>query len=157
MIYLVDTNVLLRFADRSHPLHSLIRDTIRKLRRDGHSLQVTSQNCVEFWNVATRPIERNGFGLTPTNAERLLRLIERLFPMLPDSSKVYPEWRRLVVTFDVSGVQVHDARLVASMKVNGLSHILTLNVEDFRRYTSEGISAVAPGTVSETRPNNMST
>ena len=147
MLYLVDTNILLRFADRSHSLHPLIRTAIRKLRQDGHKLQITSQNCVEFWNVATRPVEKNGFGFTPSNADRLLQSIERLFPLLPDSPKVYEEWRRLVVTFAVSGVQVHDARLVAFMKVNTILHILTLNVEDFKRYTSEGIVAVAPGTI----------
>ncbi|NJK99908.1 MAG: type II toxin-antitoxin system VapC family toxin [Spirulinaceae cyanobacterium SM2_1_0] len=144
MIYLVDTNVLLRFVDRSHPLHPLLRTAIRELRQDGHKLQVFSQNCIEFWNVATRPIERNGFGLAPPETERLLQLIERLFPVLPDSSEIYKEWRRLVVAFGVSGVQVHDARLVALMKVNGISCILTLNVEDFKRYISEGIKAVAP-------------
>jgi len=119
------------------------------LRQDEHQLQIASQNCIEFWNVATGPLERNGFGLTPPEAARLLKLIERLFPVLPDSSEVYKEWRRLVVDFSVSGVQVHDARLVASMKVNDISHILTLNVEDFKRYISEGITAVTPGTVGE--------
>jgi len=150
VIYLVDTNVLLRFADRSHPLHPSIRTAIRKLRQDGHTLQVTSQNCIEFWNVATRPIEKNGFGLTPAQTERLLQLVERLFSMLPDSSEIYQEWRKLVVLFSVSGVQVHDARLVASMKVHHISHILTLNVEDFKRYMPEGIVAVAPKTVGAT-------
>jgi predicted nucleic acid-binding protein len=144
VLCLVDTNVLLRFADRSHPLHASLRTAVRRLRQDGYTLQITSQNCIEFWNVATRPIGKNGFGLTPTNAERLLELIERFFPVLPDSSEVYHEWRRLVVVFSVSGVQVHDARLVASMKVHAISHILTLNVEDFKRYISEGIVAVAP-------------
>ncbi|WP_254011182.1 hypothetical protein [Limnofasciculus baicalensis] len=61
------------------------------------------------------------------------------------SSEVYQEWRRLVVKFAVLGVQFHDARLVASMKVNARSHILTLNVDDFTLYTPEGIVAVAPG------------
>jgi predicted nucleic acid-binding protein len=149
LLYLVDTNVLLRFADRSHPLHPSIRTAVRMLRQDGHKLQITSQNCVEFWNVATRPIDRNGFGLTPPDADRLLKLVERLFPILPDSSEVDREWRRLVVIFGVSGVQVHDARLVASMKVNAISHILTLNAEDFKQYISEGIVAVAPETVGE--------
>jgi hypothetical protein len=31
-------------------------------------------------------------------------------------------------------VQVHDARLVAAMEVQGISHILTFNVTDFVRY-----------------------
>ncbi len=123
MIYLVDTNVLLRFADRNHPSHPFMRSAVRKLRQEGHTLQVTTQNCVEFWNVATRPASRNGFGLISADADRLLRLIERLFPLLPGTSTLYPEWRRLVVTFEVSGVQVHDARLAAAMNVYGITGV----------------------------------
>jgi len=151
-IYLVDTNVLLRFVARAHPLHQIVRTAVRKLRASGHKLRVTPQNFVEFWNVATRPAARNGFGLTPVEADRLLRLAERLFPLLPDSPVVYPQWRRLVVTFlvvtfGVSGVQVHDARLVAAMISHGVTHILTFNTADFVRYATEGIVAVDPATV----------
>lgn len=62
-MYLVDTNLLLRLVDRSHSVHPTIRAAIRKLRQNGDSLHITSQNCVEFWNVATRPIQKNGFGV----------------------------------------------------------------------------------------------
>jgi len=134
VLYLVDTNVLLRFADREHPLHSKVRAAVRTLRAAGHSLRATPQNCVECWNVATRPIDKNGFGLLPADADRLLRLVERLFSVLPDSPAVYPQWRQLVVLYDVSGVQVHDARLVAAMMVHSVTHILTFNVTDFVRY-----------------------
>ena len=144
MLYLVDTNVLLRFADREHSLHSKVRAAVRTLRAEGHSLRATPQNCVEFWNVATRPIDKNGFGLLPADADRLLRLVERLFPVLPDSPAVYPQWRQLVVLYDVSGVQVHDARLVAAMMVHSVTHILTFNVTDFVRYAALGIVAVDP-------------
>jgi predicted nucleic acid-binding protein len=144
VIYLVDTNVLLRLADRTHPLHLSIRAAMRKLRHDGHRLHITPQNCVEFWNVATRPSNRNGFGLSPNSTHQLLRLIERLFPLLPDMPTIYTEWRRLVLAFNVSGVQVHDARLVAAMKAHSVTCILTLNTTDFVRYESEGIVAVDP-------------
>lgn len=144
MIYLVDTNTLLRFADHSHPQHPVVRVAVRKLRRDGHQLQAASQNCVKFWNVATRPAAKKGLGLTPVDADRLLRLIERLFPLLTDAPTIYSEWRRLVVSFSVSGIQVHDARLVAAMKANAITHILTFNTKDFIRYASDGIVAVDP-------------
>ena len=49
--------------------------------------------------------------------------------------------------YDVSGVQVHDARLVASMIAHNVAHILTFNVTDFTRYDSEGIVAVDPATL----------
>ncbi|TBR57396.1 twitching motility protein PilT [Westiellopsis prolifica IICB1] len=147
MVYLIDTNVLLRFIFRSDPRYPVVKTAIRKLRTDKHTLYISSQNCIEFWNVATRPIARNGFGLTPTDAKRMLQRIERLFSLLPETPAVYPEWRRLVVTYSVSGVQVHDARLVASMKANGVTHILTFNTSDFTRYALEGIVVVDPVTV----------
>ena len=37
---------------------------------------------------------------------------------------------------------MHDARLVASMKVYGVPHLVTVNVDDFRR--CHDISVIAP-------------
>jgi hypothetical protein len=45
----------------------------------------------------------------------------------------------------VVGKNGHDARLVAAMMVHGLTHLLTFNVQDFRRYP--GITAVTPADV----------
>jgi predicted nucleic acid-binding protein len=50
--------------------------------------------------------------------------------------------RWLLVAHVVSGVQGHDARLVATMHVYGVPHLLTFNGDDFRRYA--GITAVHP-------------
>jgi predicted nucleic acid-binding protein len=55
---------------------------------------------------------------------------------------VHIHWRQLVLAHAVSGVQVHDARLVAVMKVHGIANLVTLNIADFRRYP--GISAIHP-------------
>jgi predicted nucleic acid-binding protein len=142
--YLVDTNILLRFADRNHALHPVVRAAIQTLRRRGHRLTVAGQNFIEFWNVATRPVARNGFGLTSADADRRLRILERLFPILPETPAIYSEWRRIVVTHGVAGVQVHDARLVAVMRTHAVSFILTFNTADFTRYATEGIIAIDP-------------
>ena len=144
MNYLVDTNILLRLVDRNHPQHPIIRKAIRILRSQGDNLYITPQNCAEFWNVATRPSNKNGFGLDLEKTAKLLRLIERIFPVVSDSKDIYPEWKRLVRDFQVMGVQVHDARLVAAMKIHSITHILTFNVGDFERYRAEGIEAVSP-------------
>lgn len=144
MFYLVDTNVLLRFADRENSLHPLVRAALKSLWRDEQNLVVTSQNYIEFWNVATRPAERNGLGLSPSRTNNSLRLFDRLFGFLPDTPEIHREWRRLVIEYQVSGVQVHDARLVATMRVHDISHILTFNAKDFARYANEGIVSIAP-------------
>lgn len=49
--------------------------------------------------------------------------------------------------FSVSGVKVHDARLVALLLANSMERILTFNVSDFRRYKDLGISTIDPGQI----------
>lgn len=112
----------------------------------GVELFITSQNLVEFWRSATRPVERNGLGLTVPEAEAELQRLETLFPALPDVPEIYPEWKRLLLEYGVMGVNVHDARLVAVMRVHSLTHILTFNTGDFIRYSGE-ITPVHPATL----------
>jgi predicted nucleic acid-binding protein len=143
MTYLVDTNILLRFLNRADPDYTPTRAAVRILKARGDEVVTAAQNLAEFWNVLTRPTTaRGGYGLSAGEAERRLNLIEHHFPLLPDSAAAYVEWKRLVVAYGVVGVQVHDARLVALMKVHGTSHVLTLNKSDFAGYS--GITAVNP-------------
>ena len=62
------------------------------------------------------------------------RFFEEKLRLLPDSLAVHEEWRKLLVTYGVSGVQVHDARLAAAMRVHDVKRILTFNERDFARY-----------------------
>ena len=133
-LYLADSNILLRLVKRDHPEYPLVRGAIRTLRQKGMTPGYTLQNMTEFWNASTRPKERNGFGLTVEETERNAQDIERSFTFLPDTEAVYREWRRIVVQYRVSGVQVHDARLAAAMYAHGINEILTLNGPDFTRF-----------------------
>lgn len=74
--------------------------------------------------------------------DSLARVIERDFELLPDSREVHDRWRALLVAHNVRGVQVHDARLAASMYVYGVKQLLTINVRDFRRF--EGLQVFDP-------------
>ena len=125
----------------------MVRGAVRKLKSQGHELHATPQNFTECWNSATRPTNRNGFGFTPQQAETLLQVAEGMFPLLAVSSTIYAEWRRLIVQYGVSGIQVHDAHLAATMLSHNITHILTFNTSDFARYASEGIVAVDPASV----------
>ena len=147
MIYLADTNFSLRLAIKQNPQHQIIRQAVRTLKNRGDEICIVPQTCVEFWNVATRPVKNNGFGFPVADADFFLRLIERIFSLFPDDVRVHQEWRKLVLSFGVSGVQVYDARIVAAMLVHHVTHILTFNTSDFARYSSIGIVAVDPQTV----------
>jgi predicted nucleic acid-binding protein len=141
-MYLVDTNILLRFLLPNDPAYSVIRRAVGILKTRRERVVTTSQNIAEFWNVCTRPpTARGGLGLTVEATERRLRLLERHFHLLPDHPEIYNHWKLLVTTHNVIGVQVHDARLVAAMIANGVTHILTVNVPDFTRYPGIIVSA----------------
>jgi predicted nucleic acid-binding protein len=88
------------------------------------------------------PRERNGFGLSIAEAAEGARELEEILTLLPENAAVYREWRRLVVAYRVSGVKVHDARLVAVLRAYRIRHLLTFNEADFWRY--EEVVVVTP-------------
>jgi predicted nucleic acid-binding protein len=133
--YLLDTNIFLRLYKPNNPQFSLIRSAVRLLHRANAVLYYLPQNIVEFWNVSTRPIEQNGYGLSPVETDIVAREIENTFTLLPETEAIHREWRRLVLAYGVSGTKVHDARIVAAMIVHGVRHILTLDGSGFGRYT----------------------
>ncbi|HTC95430.1 MAG TPA: hypothetical protein VK699_18430 [Terriglobales bacterium] len=73
---LVDTNILLRMTRRSDPQHQLVDAALAQLAGQGTILHYTHQNIAELWNAMTRPLARNGFGLTVLEAEREVLAIE---------------------------------------------------------------------------------
>lgn len=131
---LVDTNLLLRLAERGHPPYAVALRSLSNLRSQNSTIHACLQNCTEFWAVATRPIKSNGLGLSTADAEVELASIETLFPLLPDDARIYLEWRRLVTLAGVSGKPTHDARLMAVAIVYGIDRLLTFNTSDFLRF-----------------------
>jgi predicted nucleic acid-binding protein len=128
MRVLVDTNVVVRGAQPNHPLWAQSTRAVSRLIRQGDAPFYCSQNIAEFWNVATRPADLNGLGLSHEEALREVSGIEMLLSLLPDVP-----------------VKVYDARLVAIMSVYSVENILTFNVADFKRYSN--VAALHPSTV----------
>ncbi|MGO9318158.1 MAG: type II toxin-antitoxin system VapC family toxin [Terracidiphilus sp.] len=141
-LYLLDSNILIRWVQHESPDFRTVDASIKQLARSGAVPCYTSQNLGEFWNVLTRPANRNGYGFSPEQADIRARDVEANLRLLPDSPAVHKEWRRLLVDYRVSGVQVHDVRLVAAMRIHGVKRILTFNVKDYARFDS--IEAVHP-------------
>lgn len=145
MAVLVDSNVLIFSIQQGHPWHE---DSIKAMEfflSAEETVCVFLQNIAEFWNVCTRPVDKNGLGLQVEETERRLAGLDSILTLLQDTPAVYPEWRKLLVQHDVKGTQVHDARLVAGMNIHGIDRVLTYNPADFKRYA--GITAVRPGSL----------
>jgi predicted nucleic acid-binding protein len=145
MRVLVDTNILLRSAQPNHPLCSQASFAVTKLLRQNDYVFFCAQNIAEFWNVATRPADRNGLGFSPEEALREINSIEDSLSLLPDVPTIYAAWKRIVYDYKVQGVKVYDARLVAIMKVYAVESILSFNTADFKRY--DLITALDPASL----------
>jgi predicted nucleic acid-binding protein len=139
----VDTNILVGAIQTFDPaLRATARRAVKALYRQGEQLLCFPQNLVEFWNVSTRPANSNGLGFSPEQAARYVDKFQTILRLFPDTPEIFPTWRQLVLQHRVSGIKVHDARIVAAMSVHQVSKILTFDLGDFRRY--ESITVIDP-------------
>jgi predicted nucleic acid-binding protein len=104
-----------------------------------------AQNIAEFWNVATRPADRNGLGLSAEEALQEVSSIEKSLALLPDVPAIYSAWKQIVAAHKVQGVKVYDARLAAIMRVYAVESVLTFNSVDFERFTN--VRAIHPSSL----------
>ena len=147
---LVDSNILLRSVQPAHPQFPIASAALADLLRRNVDLCVARQNLVEFWVVATRPLANNGLEMNPATVAGEIRELRTVFRLLEGMPGVADTWERLVGKHLVSGKQAHDANLVATMLVHGVTRILTFNGDDFRRYAS--VEVIAPASVSTMNP-----
>jgi len=127
---------------KGHTAQPIAQKGLLALRERGEVLSIFPQNLIEFWSVATRPVINNGLGFSIAKTEDEIISLKALFALQPDTSEIFSEWEKIVLQYQVSGKQAHDARLVAAMRVHNLTHLLTFNITDFKRFTT--ITAVSP-------------
>lgn len=134
MNYLLDTNILLRFAEDTHSHHQLAVDAVNVLLRSDHELAVTPQVIYEYWVVATRPKTQNGLGMTISDSDAAIEKWLKIASFLPDHQNVFQLWKDLVTQHHVLGKSAHDARLAATAIYYECDGIVTFNAADFQRF-----------------------
>ena len=141
---LVDTCILLRAFEKNTEHYKPIREALRKAIKEKTTLVVTVQNLAEFWNAGTRPLDKNGQGLSAEKVKRRIEIIELFCKVVAEDTKSFGIWKGICEKYSVLGVKVHDARLVSVMLRQGTKRIITLNKGDFLRYAGEGITVETP-------------
>ena len=120
---------------------------VNTLLLNGHELGHTPQSRRETWSVATRPTSVNGLGADPSQANTLLEMLSASIEFWDDIPGISDEWRRLVISLDVRGLQVHDANHAAAALCHGATQVLTLNVPDFIRFEKFGLRPMSPQSI----------
>jgi predicted nucleic acid-binding protein len=139
---LLDTNILLRLGARQAPEHADVVRAVTALLSRGDEPVITAQVLIEFWVVATRPANVNGFGWAPAQTRSILDGFCAQFPLLDDTPAVLGSWLTLVLNHGIEGKRAHDARLVAVMLTHAVTTMLTLNPRDFGGFS--GITILTP-------------
>ncbi|MCG8408631.1 MAG: type II toxin-antitoxin system VapC family toxin [Phycisphaerales bacterium] len=142
MRILTDSNILIRLTQESHPSNAAARKSVDAIRGRGDTPCIVPQVIYEYWAVCTRPIENNGLGMTIEQTRSKAEELQQVFRLLRDERGIFDRWEELVTRHDVKGKNTHDARLAAAMLRHGITHVLTFDATDFKRFSE--ISVLVP-------------
>lgn len=129
----IDTNVLVYANLGQSPFHDQAVLRLRELEKSGCVLTASRQVLREYLAVMSRPgaftdeIPLSALILDITNFEAGLLVLD-------DTELVTRKLVELSKRFSVTGKQVHDANIVATMLVHEIPTLLTHNTKDFTRY-----------------------
>lgn len=127
----VDTNVLIDATDRARPRHVSARRLVERRR----GLVFSAQIVREYVVVATRPAEANGLGLSLDLALENVAEFRSVIRLLPEEKPLLPSLLELLRAIPVRGKAVHDALVVATMRVHKVRELVTANPGDFERFS----------------------
>lgn len=142
MIYLIDSSVCLRTIELTDPLRTTTLDHLSRAVNQGDTLIVVAQVVAECWGVLTRPQANNGFGLNPMEAKVEVDKLLAFFQPESDPHSLIFKLSSFAELHQVSGRQIHDARMALTCELLGLDGIVTYNKPDFARYSQ--IRALEP-------------
>lgn len=131
----IDTNILF-YANNSESefgMQSILR--MNELLSNSNQLLISSQVIREFSNVGIREARRSGLAMPDavTTILNNIAIFEENFEILFDNQVVMTTWKQLIRSLRTQK-DIFDYNIVATMKVNNVSHILTHNTSDFTQF-----------------------
>jgi predicted nucleic acid-binding protein len=141
----VDTNILLRVLLTEMNLHAKCDALLKRTLRENIELWISGQVIREFIVQATHPRTLKE-PLTIEQVVHQLNTIQPSFHIADETPAVREQLLKLLLEYPTRGKQVHDANIVATMLVYGIDTLLTLNVDDFRRFEDKITLTTLEGT-----------
>jgi predicted nucleic acid-binding protein len=138
----LDTNIVLRATITQFPLHEQIREFVNTYVDAGTELWINRQVVREYFNQVTRP---QTF-MNPMKAEQIqpqYEVMRATFKIADEIEAVTTQLITLLQDYPTAGKQVHDANIVATMLAYDINTLLTLNIDDFKRFEDK-ITLISP-------------
>ena len=128
----LDANVLAYAVDAEAPQHAASRALLDAAIDPSVTLYVTSQILCEFYSLITNP---RRVRVVSSSAEALSIISSMLalpgLYVLPSPARTVAGWMQLLQRRPVTGGDVFDLQIVATMQANGVQRIYTFNTGDF--------------------------
>ncbi|MBC7813275.1 MAG: type II toxin-antitoxin system VapC family toxin [Burkholderiales bacterium] len=138
----VDTNVLLRALLTDIEFHTEADALLKRMWSEDVELWISGQVIREFIVQATHP-KTLKVPLTREEVIAEVRAIKPLFHVADETQSEREKLLELLATYLTHGKQVHDMNIVATMLANDIDTLLTLNIDDFKRYADK-ITLISP-------------
>jgi predicted nucleic acid-binding protein len=125
----LDTNILVYLANEDFPFHSEVLAKFKAISA-GHEIWISRQVLREYAMVMTR----EGLVEKPLSPEEVVEDIKQWSACLrvaDETISVTDALLSLITKYNIKGKKVHDANIAATMKVNGIKKLFTVNVKDF--------------------------
>jgi uncharacterized protein len=132
---IIDANVLVYAMDADSPHHTVSRALLEAARNASTTLYVTSQILCEFYSVVTNA-RRVSNPRSPGEASQAVSGLLTFLHVLPILARTVEAWLDLVRQHPVSGGDIFDLQIVASMQANGVERIYTFNTDDFAMFAN---------------------
>ena len=138
---IVDANVLVYAMDADAPQHAASRALLQAARDPSTTFYVTSQVLCEFYSIVTNA-RRVPKPRSPADAIGAISGLLAFLHVLPIPASAVEGWLDLLRRRPVTGGDVFDFQLVATMLANDVPRIYTFNAKDFESFPE--IAAVTP-------------
>ena len=139
----LDANILVYAVEAGAPRHAISRALIEAARDPATTLYLTSQVLCEFYSVVTNP-RRVAAPRSPAEAIDAISALLALpgIRLLSTPARAVAGWMALLQRHPVTGGDVFDLQLVATMQAHDIQRIYTFNTVDFEAFPE--LTAIAP-------------
>lgn len=139
----LDANVLVYAVQASAPQHASSRALIEAARDPTNTLYLTSQVLCEFYSIVTNS-RRVAAPRSPDDALQAISTLLALpgIHLLSTPAQAVAGWMALLQRHPVTGGDVFDQQLVATMQAHNIQRIYTYNAKDFEVFPE--LTVIAP-------------
>lgn len=103
------------------------------MKSQDYELVISRQVICEYLVQITQP-QTYSQPLAYPDVQSKMQIIQRLFKIVDDTEAVASRLLQLLKDFPTQGKQIHDANVVATILVNGIGALLTINLRDMKRF-----------------------